>query len=218
MPRGRLVVLEGHEGVGKSTQVRRLAAYLEQRGAPAVVVREPGGTPLAEDIRELLLNPTREIGARAEALLFMASRADLVERVIEPALVNGRVVLADRFFLSTYAYQIAGRGLLEHQVRTANALATCELTPDLTLLLLVPAAERAARAALRGDPDRMEQAGGSFHERVDRAFESFADPAWQGLHRECGPITPVDGTGSEEVVFRRLLTALASRWPETFSL
>jgi dTMP kinase len=217
MAAGRLIVLEGPEGVGKSTQLERLARALEQAGLAPVVVREPGGTSTAEAVRGLLLDAGREIGARAEALLFMAARADLVHRVIGPALRRGRTVLADRFFLSTYAYQIGGRGLPEREVRSANALATGELVPDLTLLLVAPAAMRATRAAARGEPDRMERAGDAFHEAVERAFASYLEPAWQEAHPECGPIVAVDGTGTEDAVLERLLGALAARWPETFS-
>ena len=217
MTTGRLIVLEGAEGVGKSTQLHRLAAAIGRVGIDPVVVREPGGTPTGEAVRALLLNPAQEIGARAEALLFMASRADLVERVIGPALRVGRIVLADRFFLSTYAYQIGGRGLPEPEVRSANALATADVVPDLTLLLVVPAAERAARAARRGSADRMERAGDAFHRRVEHAFTAYLDPTWQADHPECGPIVAVDGSGDEDAVLGRLLGALVARWPETFS-
>lgn len=202
--RGRLIVLEGPEGVGKSTQIERLAAVAARAGAPALSVREPGGTPLAEAIRGWLLDPRHEIDARAEALLFMAARADLVARVIEPALDAGRTVLADRFFLSTYAYQIAGRGLEERDVRAANDLATRGIVPDLTLLLVVPAAERAARAAARAAADRMEGAGADFHARVAAAFADALDPAWQRTHPECGPIRAIDGTGTPDEVHDRI--------------
>src|SRR4051812_23650284 len=111
MPRGRVIVFEGAEGAGKSTQLRRLAEWLIAGGTTVVSVREPGGTPIGDEIRRLLLDPTSDIAPRAEALLFMASRAQLVERVIRPAVERGDVVLVDRFFLSTYAYQGAGRGL-----------------------------------------------------------------------------------------------------------
>jgi len=215
---GRLIVLEGAEGVGKSTQLAKLAEHLARAGRPPVVVREPGGTPLGEAIRGLLLDPGGDVGARAEALLFMASRAQLVERVIEPALARGELVIADRFFLSTYAYQIGARGLPDEDVAAANRLATGGLVPDLTVLLFLPAAEGLARAAGRGGPDRMERAGREFHERVERAFAAFRNPAWQQRHPECGPIATVRADGTEEAVFSRLLAVLAERWPETFSL
>jgi dTMP kinase len=215
--RGRLIVLEGPEGVGKTTQLRLLHEWLRARRVPVVSVREPGGTELGDEIRNLLLDPTRTIGPRAEALLFLASRAELVAEVIAPALERGDIVLVDRFVLSTYAYQIAGRELPEPEIRAANALATSGRVPDLTLLLCAPPADRTARAARRGAPDRIEQAGEAFHERVERAFAMFLSPDWQIDHPECGPIVGVDGEGSEAQVFERLLTALAARWPETFS-
>ena len=218
MGRGRLVVLEGAEGVGKTTQLARLADHLARAGRPAVLVREPGGTPLGEAIRGLLLDPAGDVGPRAEALLFMASRAQLVDRVIGPALARGDLVLADRFFLSTYAYQIGARGLPEEDVVAANRLATGGLVPDLTILLFLPAAEGLARAAGRGGPDRMERAGREFHERVEASFVAFRNPAWQQRHPECGPVATVRADGSEEAVHSRLLAVLAERWPETFSL
>src|SRR5256885_5008657 len=124
MPRGKLIVLEGAEGAGKTTQIRFLAERLTRAGIQCVAVREPGGTPVGDDIREILLQPEQEITASTEALLFMASRAELVNREIVPSLQKGMVVLVDRFFLSTYAYQIFGRGLPEPEIRAANRLAT----------------------------------------------------------------------------------------------
>src|SRR5438270_7313720 len=115
-----LIVLEGPEAVGKSTQIRRLEAWLRDSKVDFVSVREPGGTPIGDQLRQILLDPRSSLSARSEALLFMASRAELVDGVIEPALAGKRVVLVDRFFLSTYAYQVAGRGLDEADVRAAN--------------------------------------------------------------------------------------------------
>src|SRR5207248_1654147 len=142
-------------------------------GRPVMAVREPGGTPAGDEIRKLLLDPTSDIVPRAESLLFMASRAQLVEREITPALADGVTVLLDRFFLSTYAYQVAGRGLPHDQIRTANLLATAELRPDVTLLLSLPVAEGLRRATERGPHDRMEKAEAAFHERVAGAFAEF---------------------------------------------
>lgn len=214
---GRLIVLEGPEGAGKTTQARRLVAHLAAAGHSCISVREPGGTPLGDEIRALLLDTDRDMVAPAEALLFMASRAELIERVVRPSLNAGATVVMDRFFLSTYAYQIAGRGLDEALIRAANALATGGLTPDLTILLTVAPHSRSERTSVRGSTDRMEEAGGAFHARVDRAFAEFLRLEWQDTHPECGPILAVDGAGPEEEVFSRVLGALATRLPETFS-
>ena len=214
MTRGRLIVFEGPEGAGKTTQLRRLDAWLEARGTDHICVREPGGTPLGDAVRALLLDAPRAIDPRAEALLFMASRAELVAGVIAPALDRGALVLADRFFLSTYAYQIAGRGLDESEIRAANALATRGIRPDLTLVFTVPSATRQARAARRGAPDRIERAGDEFHARVERAFASFLTPAWQAAHPESGPLVAVSADDAEPVVFDRVLAALGERLPE----
>lgn len=213
---GLLIVFEGSEGAGKSTQVQRLARWLERTGRTVVAVREPGGTPVGDTIRGVLLDPASEIEPATEALLFMASRAQLVGRVIRPALEAGSVVLVDRFFLSTYAYQVDGRGLELERVRAANQLAVGDLVPDLTVLLQLPVDEGMARAALRGGADRMELIGDAFHARVAAAFTRFAAPDWQQAHPECGPIVTVDALGDEEQVASRIARLLAGRWPETF--
>ena len=216
MPSGLLVVFEGAEGAGKSTQLRLLADWLGSRQRDVVAVREPGGTVVGDEIRRILLDPDSDIVPRAEALLFMASRAQLVEREIRPAIDGGAIVLLDRFFLSTYAYQGIGRGLAESDLRAANAIATQGLVPDLTLLLTMPVGDGLARAMERGEHDRMERAELAFHERVARAFETFATGEWQAAHPECGPIVLVDATGSEAAVFDRVMGALSTRWPGTF--
>jgi dTMP kinase len=179
-------------------------------------VREPGGTAVGDEIRRLLLDPASDIVPRAEAFMFMASRAQLVEREIVPAVRGGATVLVDRFFLSTYAYQGAGRGLSTESLRAANMMATDGLVPDLTLLLVLGADEGLRRAMHRGGHDRMERAELAFHERVARAFETFATPAWQAAHPECGPIVLVDASGDEPTVFSRVLAALHACWPEIF--
>jgi dTMP kinase len=214
--RGRLIVFEGVEGAGKTTQIRLLAERLAKAGITARGVREPGGTPVGDDIREILLHPEKEISAATEALLFMASRAELVARELLPALNDGVVILVDRFFLSTYAYQVAGRGLAEAEIRAANRLATAGLVPDLTLLIDVSAAQGLGRADARGARDRIEKSGDDFHQRVNAAFRQFADPAWQASHPECGPINLIDGTGDERTVHQRLVAILASTFPQPF--
>lgn len=216
MARGLVIVFEGAEGAGKTTQIRILAERLTTRGIPCIAVREPGGTPVGDSIRELLLHPEQEITAATEALLFMASRAELIAREIRPSLEEGSLVLVDRFFLSTYAYQIVGRGLPEPEVRAANRLATAGLVPDLTLLLDVPAAHGLERADARGARDRMERSSDDFHGRVSSAFRQFTDPKWQHSHPECGPIKLIDATGDETAVHQRIVSTLASAFPQPF--
>jgi dTMP kinase len=213
---GRLLVFEGAEGAGKSTQIAMLAHALRARGVPHLVVREPGGTPTGETIRALLLDPAHEMVPTTETLLFLASRAELVASVIRPALGAGRLVIADRFFLSTYAYQVGGRRLPDEAVRAANSFATAGLVPDLTILLRHRPAAGLERADRRGPRDRIERAADSFHEAVAAAFDRFAEPAWQARHPECGAIIGVDAEGPPDAVFERVSAALAARWPETF--
>ncbi|GAC1654257.1 MAG: hypothetical protein NVS4B3_18060 [Gemmatimonadaceae bacterium] len=207
--RGLLVVFEGIEGSGKTTQIQRLLAHLVTTGERPVTMREPGGTALGDTIRGLVLDPSQEIIPRAEALLFMASRAQLVVREIGPALAAGRIILMDRFFLSTYAYQIAGRGLGEEGVRAANALAIEGVRPDVTIVLTVPPAVGLARAQNRGTPDRMERADAAFHGRVAQAFALYATEAWQRAHPECGRIVAVDASRDGDAVAADVAAILA---------
>lgn len=210
------MVLEGIEGAGKTTQVERLRSFLESRGTPVAAVREPGGTSTGDSVRQILLDPGRILDARTEALLFMASRAQLVAEVILPALRDEVVVLADRFFLSTYAYQVVGRGLPADDIRAANRLATQGLVPDVTLLLDLPLEEGLRRAHARGLADRMERSGIDFHRRVAEAFRSFVAEEWQKEHPEAGPVVRVDALGTPDEVAERIVAALAMRWPRTF--
>jgi len=214
--RGKLIVLEGAEGVGKTTQIRRLDETLSARGIDHVMVREPGGTRIGDAIRRLLLDPGPELSHRTEALLFMASRAELIDEVVRPALDRGAVVVADRFFLSTYAYQIAGRGLPDHEVAAANRFATGGLVPDLTVLLRLSVAAALARTDSRGARDRIEAANDEFHHRVAAAFDRFVEPEWQARHQESGPVVAVDAAGSVDAVAMAVLELLDRRWPETF--
>ena len=213
-----LLVLEGPEGAGKSTQLRLLSEWLAARGHDVLAVREPGGTVLGDEIRRILLDPESDIVPSAEALLFMASRGQLVERVLRPAASSNTIVLLDRFFLSTYAYQGAGRGMSEEDIATANRIATGGLRPDLTLLLDISAEEGLARVVRRGAHDRMERAAGKFHDRVSAAFRRFATADWQKRHPECGPIATVDARGTETEVFERMHAVLRDRWPTFFPL
>lgn len=211
--RGRLIVFEGGEGAGKSTQLRRLAARLAAAGISHRHFREPGGTAVGDRIRELLLHGDAPMAARTEAALFIASRAELVETAVRPALARGEHVLLDRFLLSTYAYQIHGRRLPEAEVRAANALATDGLVPDLTLLLMLTPGDGLARAGARSAADRIERSEVEFHERVAAAFTAFTAPAWQSVHPECGPIVAIPGGGGVEEVEAMVLREVSTRLP-----
>src|SRR2546430_10258417 len=163
---GVFVVVEGPEGAGKSTLVRSLAALLHAEGRPVVTVREPGGTPVAEAARKVVLKFPHDMAPAAELFLFLTARADLVHRIIRPALDAGDVVLADRFDLSTMAYQVAGAGLPAEEVTQAIRLATGGLVPDITLVLDIPveAGRERQRAAHKGQ-DRFERQDAAFHRR-----------------------------------------------------
>lgn len=211
---GSLIVFEGIEGAGKTTQLTRLATRLAAAGIGCDSFREPGGTAIGDEIRRLLLDPAHDVTPRAEALLFMASRAELVERALKPALAAGRIVLLDRFTLSTYAYQVAGRGLDEREVRAANVTATGGLVPELTVLLRVSPSVGEERARRRGVLDRMEASGAAFHERVAAAFARYEDRSWQREHPECGPIIGVDADGTADDVETRVLQLLTEAIPE----
>jgi dTMP kinase len=174
---GRLIAFEGVEGSGKSTQLELLRRVLESRGREVVVTREPGGTPAGEQVRSVLLDPEVELHPRAEALLFAAARAELVEAVIRPALERGAVVLCDRYLDSSLAYQGAARGLGQGPVEEVNRFATGGLLPDLVVLLDLDPASGLRRRA--GALDRIEAQDLGFHRRVRQAFRDLAaaDPA-----------------------------------------
>jgi dTMP kinase len=211
--RGRLVVFEGGEGAGKSTQLQRLSARLTADGVNHAVFREPGGTPVGDRIRDILLHSDLPLAPAAEATLFVASRAQLVHTVVKPALEAGQHILLDRFLLSTYAYQIHGRGLPSRELRAANELATQGLVPDLTVLLRLPVSEGLSRAGKRGEADRFERAERGFHDRVAAAFDQFAEASWQRAHPECGKIVAVDASGTPEAVEQRVHDAIAEHCP-----
>jgi dTMP kinase len=165
--RGCFIVLEGPEGSGKSTVIGPLAELMRVSGVDPVVVREPGGTRAAEIARQALLDPDHPVGPLAELFLYLAARADLVQTIIRPALAAGRVVLSDRFALSTEAYQMAGRGLDPGLIRAGNQAATQGLTPDLTLILDLPPEVGQARQVAAGKrQDRLDQETADFHRRV----------------------------------------------------
>jgi dTMP kinase len=174
--RGRLITIEGLDGAGKTTVATALAERLSERGIDIRLLREPGGVPAAERIRALVKDPTARIGARAEALLYAAARAQLVEEAIDPLLAAGTWVLLDRFVDSSLAYQGAGRGLGIEAVRDVNEFATGGMRPDRTLLLAIEPSVGRARTRERGEPvDRLEREQDQFFARIAEAYTQLAD-------------------------------------------
>ncbi len=206
--RGLFITFEGVEGCGKSTQITLLHQYLESLRYDVEETREPGGTPIAEAIRDVLLSPDNaSMSPVTELLLYEAARAQHVAERIRPALAAGRIVLCDRFSDSTTAYQGAGRGLSGEALRVLHAIATGDVCPDLTLVLDVPAQVGLARATRGGAPDRIEQESLAFHERVRAGYLRLAEA-------EPGRIKVVDGTrpvGEVSSAIRRLVDALLER-------
>lgn len=173
--RGKFISLEGGEGAGKSTLLTGLHAHVERQGVQLVQTREPGGTALGEAIRAIVLDPEqRGMAAETELLLMFASRAQLVREVIEPALAAGRWVLCDRYADASYAYQGGGRGQPIERIAELERWACAGVKPDLTLLLDLPVATGRARAAGRGDADRIEVEADAFFERVRACYRALA--------------------------------------------
>ncbi len=204
--RGPFIALEGPEGAGKSTQARLLESWLRGRGLDPVFTREPGGTPVSENVRRVLLE-SEHVAPETELLLMLAARSALVAEVIRPALEAGRVVVTDRFSLSTLAYQVHGRGLPRDEVEAMNRFATGGLAPDLTLLLDVAPEVGAGRRRGAGR-DRIERAGDSFHATVAEAYRLLAG--------EDERIERVDGSAAPGRVHEAVVAALVARFPETF--
>lgn len=174
--KGLFVTFEGVEGCGKSTQIRLLEQRLREEGHKVLVTREPGGNPIAEAIREILLDPENmAMGPTAELLLYAAARAQHVHQTIRPALEEGAIVLCDRFADSTTAYQGAARGIPEATLQQLHELATGGLKPDITFLLDIPVEAGLERTRQRGRADRIEQESLEFHERVRQGFLKIAD-------------------------------------------
>ena len=170
-----LITVEGIDGAGKTTLVAGLADALRARGREVEVLREPGGVELAERLRALVKDPELTVGDRAEALVYAAARAQLVEERLRPLLANGRWVLLDRFVDSSLAYQGAGRGLGVEAVRALNSFATGGLAPDRTLLLRIDARAGLARAGGRGESaDRLEREELAFFEAIGAAYDELA--------------------------------------------
>lgn len=205
--RGLFITLEGADGCGKSTQAAILADRIAATGREVVRLREPGGTAVSEKIRALVLDPENsEMASECELLLFEASRAQLVRQVIEPALARGAVVVCDRFYDSTFAYQAAGRSLAEQTIRAANALGSCGVAPDRTLVLDMDTDAALSRATHDG-ADRMEAEGVAFQRRVREGYLRLVAEEPRRVRR-------VDATGTVEEVAGRLADALADLLPD----
>ncbi len=177
--RGKFITLEGQDGAGKSTNLSEIEAAIRQAGHDLVVTREPGGTPVGEQIRELILSSQDEsFGDMTELLLIFAARAQHIESVIEPALAAGKWVLSDRFTDATYAYQGGGRGLDPRKISKLETLVQGNLRPDCTFLLDLPVNVGAERAGLRSQPDRFERQRNDFKSSVRRCYleRAQADP------------------------------------------
>jgi len=206
MERGYFITFEGGEGTGKTTQIRRLAAYLESLGRTVVLTREPGGTPVAEAARAVLLDPTLEPLGLSELFLLEAARHDHVERVIRPALARGEVLLCDRYADSSTVYQGLVRSLGEELVIQLNRLATGDLDPDLTIILDLDPEAGVTRARSRnatgdGSESRLDDEPAEFHRRVREGFLHLAE-----LHPD--RVRVVNASGDPDEVFARLLTEL----------
>ncbi len=204
--RGLFLTFEGIEGSGKTTQLRRLAGHLEAKGIPHLVTREPGGTPLADQVRSLLLSPREEaVFPETELLLYEAARAQHVRGVVLPALESGTAVLCDRFYDATTAYQGHARGLGADRVELLNRFAAGGLVPDLTLLFDLPPEAGFARVAGRGGAvDRIEGESPAFHGRVREGYLRIYESAG-------GRLVRIDASLPAEEVFRLVLAAVKER-------
>ena len=170
------IAIEGMDGSGKSTQIELLRQYFEQRHQEAVITREPGGTDIGEQIREILLRPeNRAMAARTEALLYAASRAQHVAELIEPALAAGKIVISDRYVVSSYVYQGIARGLGLEAVERINQFAINGRVPDLTIFLFVSQDQALRRKKAQKELDRLEAESMAFHAKVNQGFRQLAE-------------------------------------------
>ena len=173
---GFFITVEGPDGAGKTTQVKAIVEALQNKGYDVLVTREPGGTPISDKIREIILSPThREMADATEVLLYAAARAQHVHEVIRPALEDGKIVICDRYVDASVAYQGYGLGVPTQKVSHINRFATGGLTPDRTYLLDVPVQEGKNRLQARNELDRIEQKGEAYHERVRAGFLELAE-------------------------------------------
>ena len=206
--RGFFITLEGVEGAGKSTMMAEIERYYRKQGIPVVCTREPGGTPIAEQIRSILLTPNSEenITAMSELLLMYAARVQHIEHKIKPLLQAGTMVICDRFDLSTIAYQGAGRGFDLELLERLRKLALGDFAPDLTLLFDLPVEQGMERVIARGKKDRFEQESVEFFEKIRQGFLSYAEKHPQEVVR-------IDSSKELDKVRAEVLQILATRLP-----
>lgn len=203
------IVLEGGDGSGKSTLLLKLELYFKELGFPLLITREPGGTDVSQEIRETLLKPGRSLSAWTELFLYEAARAEHVEKVILPALREGKIVLCDRFTYSTLAYQGYGRGLPLDWVDRLNTLAIQSCAPNLVVWLKIDPLEAKQRILKRAPPqDRLEKESLQFHQNVFKGFEKIAE-------QNPDLFIKLDATEKPEVIFENLLQH--PLWKKTFS-
>ena len=216
MPRGLFITLEGLDGSGKTTQIKRLAAWMQKRGLDPILTRQPGGTATGDRIRALLLDSgSTPLAPMTEMALMFADRAQAIAEVIEPALASGRIVVCDRFTDSTEAYQGGGRQLGSERVLELHRLVCGNLQPDLTLLLLPPLESSLARARNRNertaaqtgkDENRFEQEQGEFFKRVWEKYHEIAS-------RDANRVVLIEGNLSIDQAHERIVEAVSERLP-----
>lgn len=203
--RGKYITFEGCEGVGKSRQMRELAAYLTEKGADFIVTREPGGNVISEQIREILLSDKNDAMCdECEALLYAASRAQYLKEIVLPALEAGKIVLSDRSVFSSFAYQGYARGLGFDYVEKINRMAMTEAIPDCTLFLNLTSRQAFLRKGGADAHDRLEQAGEAFHDRVYEGYRLLLD-------RFPDRFLPVDCTGTVRETAEKIVVMLKNR-------
>jgi len=207
-PPGKLISFEGSEGSGKSTQITRLAAHLQKLQREVVSVREPGGTEIGEQIRNIIVHNSKgdEMCAQTELLLFAAARAQLVRETIAPALASGKIVLSDRFLDSSTVYQGIGRNLAPDPVQQINLFAVGNVMPDLTIVMDVPTSVSLARIHQRASdvPDRMERENIDFYDKVREGYLVLAKSMPERF-------VVIDGTKAEDVIEKKIWAAVKPR-------
>lgn len=197
------ISFEGIDGCGKTTQINLLEKYFIDRNKKVIKLREPGGTDFSETIREILLNSRHDISPVSELMLFNAARADLINKVIKPELDNGAIVICDRFYDSTTAYQGYGRGLNLEEVTQSNMLATQGLKPDITFYIDIPLEISHERSKNR-NPDRMERSGDNFFQKVIDGFREIS-------RLESERVLLIDGSGDIEATYQKIIKVIEKR-------